>query len=187
MKKINLIVLILLFIVALYSHPHIWIEYTIEPVFSDEGLEGLQLEWIFDDMFSWQIIADYTKDQNFNISEIESKIIKKEAFDYLKESGYFANFYVNGKKKEIKIVTNFYAKGKDELLIYNFFIPWKVKAKKEMTTLKISFFDETIFCDIVPKKNEILIKPNKNISIQHSMLDQITYQLDFMKVNNEID
>lgn len=181
-----MIVLILLFISVLYSHPHIWIEYTIEPVFSDKGLEGLQLEWIFDDMFSWQIITDYTQNQDFNISEDENKTIKKEAFDYLKESGYFTNFYVNGNRKEIRNVTNFHAKGKDELLLYNFFIPWKIEAKKEMTTLKISFFDETIFCDIAPKENGMLIKANKNISIQYSMLDQITYQLNFIKLNNEI-
>ena len=81
MNKIKIIILILLFVVTLYSHPHIWIEYIVEPVFSDTGLEGLQLAWTFDEMFSWQIMMDYTDDYDFNISEAKNKVIEKEAFD----------------------------------------------------------------------------------------------------------
>ena len=182
MKKIRILILVLLFVTTLYSHPHIFIEYIVEPVFSDTGLEGLQLEWTFDEMFSWQIVMDYTDDHDYNISEAENIIIEKEAFSYLQESGYFADFYIDGKKKDIKIVTDFRAEGKDESMIYHFFIPWTIKAKNEVTYLKICFFDETIFCEIVPKKNGIIIKQNSNISIEYSMPDRITYQLNFNKV-----
>lgn len=182
MKKIKIIVLILLSIATLYSHPHIFIEYIVEPVFSDVGLEGLQLEWTFDEMFSWQVVMDYTEDHDYNISEAENIVIEKEAFSYLKESGYFADFYIDGKRKEITTVTDFQAEGKDESIIYHFFIPWKIKAKKEATHLKICFYDKTIFCEIVPKKNGIIIKKNNNISIEYSMPDRITYQLNFNKV-----
>ncbi len=181
MKKIKIIILILLFVAALYSHPHIFIEYIVEPVFSDTGLEGLQIAWTFDEMFSWQIVMDYTDDHDYNISETENKVIEKEAFSYLQESGYFADFYVDEKKKNVTTVMNFRAKGKDESIIYHFFIPWKIKAKKEATHLKICFFDETIFCEVVPKKNGMVIKQNDNISIEYSMPDRITYQLNFNK------
>ena len=182
MKKIKIIILILLYVAAIYSHPHIFIEYLVEPVFSETGLEGLRLEWTFDEMFSWQIVMDYTDDHDYNISEAENKVIEKEAFSYLQESGYFADFYVDGKKKDITTVTDFRVEGKDESIIYHFFIPWKIKAKKEKIHLKICFFDETIFCEVVPKKNGIIIKQNNNISIEYSMPDRITYQLNFNKV-----
>ena len=122
-----------MFVATLSSHPHIFIEYIVEPVFSATGLEGLQLEWTFDEMFSWQIVMDYTDDHDYNISEAENKVIEKEAFSYLQESGYFADFYVDGKKKIVKTVTDFRAEGRDESIIYHFFIPWKIIAKKEAT------------------------------------------------------
>lgn len=181
MKEIKVIIFILFFAATLYSHPHIFIEYIVEPVFSETGLEGLRIEWTFDEMFSWQIVMDYTDDHDYNISEAENKVIEKEAFSYLQESGYFTDFYVDGKKKDIKAVTDFRAEGKDESIIYHFFIPWKIIAKKEATHLKICFFDETIFCEIVPKKNGMIIKQNDNISIEYSMPDRITYQLNFNK------
>jgi len=181
MKKIKMITLILLLAALLYSHPHVWIEYTIQPVFSETGLEGLQLEWTFDEMFSWQIVMDYTDDHDYNISAEENQVIAEEAFGYLAESGYFADFYIDGKKKDVKIVTDFQSEGKDELLIYHFFIPWKINAKKEVTHLKLCFFDESIFCEIVPKKDGMILLQNDNISVEYSMPDRITYQLDFSK------
>lgn len=176
---------ILLFVVSLYSHPHIFIDYVVEPIFSENGLEGLQLAWTFDEMFSWQIVMDYTEDMDFNISEAENKIIEVEAFSYLEVSGYFADFYVNGKKKDVEEVSNFLAEGKDKQLVYHFFIPWKIEAKENPTHLKICFFDETIFCEIVPKKEGMIIKLNNDISIEYYMSDRITYQLNFNKVKNE--
>ncbi len=173
------IICFILFSMQLFSHPHIWIEYAAEVVFSEEGLEGLEIEWTFDEMFSWQIVMDYTEDQDFEISEEENKIIEKEAFAYLADSGYFVDFYVNGKKFEVKKVKNFHAECKGELLIYHFYIPWKVPVKKETTYLKICFFDETIFCEVVPKKNGLKIKKAENISAEYSMPDRITYQLNF--------
>ena len=163
MKKIEIIILILLLTAILYPHPHIFIEYIVEPVFSETGLEGLQLAWTFDEMFSWQIVMDYTDDHDYNISEAENKVIEEEAFNYLQESCYFADFYVDGKKIEITNVTNFRAEGKDESIIYHFFIPWKITAKKEATHLKICFFDETIFCESVPKKDVSIMKQNNHI------------------------
>ncbi len=178
MRKFFIIYFILLSM-QLFSHPHIWIEYATEVVFSEEGLEGLEMEWTFDEMFSWQIVMDYTEDQDFEISEEENIIIENEAFAYLAESGYYADFYVNSKKFEVKKVENFHAEYKGEFLVYHFYIPWKVPVKKEITYLKICFFDETIFCEVVPKKDGLKIKKAKNISTEYSMQDRITYQLNF--------
>ncbi|MCD4796017.1 MAG: DUF1007 family protein [Candidatus Cloacimonetes bacterium] len=173
------IIYFILFSIQLFSHPHVWIEYAAEVIFSEEGLEGLEIEWTFDEMFSWQIVMDYTEDHDFEISEEESKIIENEAFAYLAESGYFADFYVNGKKYEVRKVEKFHAECRGELLVYHFYIPWKVPVKKGTIYLKICFFDETIFCEVVPKKDGFKIKETKNISAEYSMPDRITYQLNF--------
>jgi ABC-type uncharacterized transport system substrate-binding protein len=187
MKKLKIIFWVLSLATLLSSHPHVWIEYRINPVFSDVGLEGLQVEWSFDEMFSWEIMMDYTENQNCNISETENKIIEKEAFNYLSESNYFANFHLNGEKKTITIITDFQAEKKDDILIYHFFIPWKVEATSKMNNLEISFFDETIFCEIIPKKDGMTIIQNDNILIKSSMVNKITYNLNFIKVNNEVE
>jgi len=186
-KKIKIVFSMLFVTLILYSHPHLWIEYNVEPIFSDEAFEGLQVEWSFDEMFSWEIMMDYTENQNCNISETENKIIEKEAFSYLKESNYFAHFCENEKKKDVKVITNFWAECKDNILIYHFFIPWKIEVTKEINNLKISFFDETIFCEIIPKKNSMTIKNNDNIFIQTTMLDKITHALIFTEKNNETE
>lgn len=163
----------------LFAHPHVFVDYALEVVFGNKGMEGLQVTWHFDDMFSWQIVTDYTSDQNFEITAEESKIIENEAFSYLAESGYFADFYINGIKHEIDQIQNFEAECIDEVLIYHFFIPWQVEAKKEMIKLKLGFVDETIFVDLLPQAEGLTVKYAAGIAVEYFQLKSKSYQLNF--------
>ncbi len=179
--KLLTVLCIIIFHEVLIAHPHMFIEYSTNVVMSENGLEGLQMTWYFDDMFSWQVVIDYTEDEDFNISPEENKILEKEAFSYLVESGYFAEFFVDSQQYEVKEVSNFKAECIDETLVYHFFIPWRISAGTKPVHLKICFFDETIFCEIVPRKESFQVNAVDGITTEYSMPDRITYQFNFWK------
>lgn len=181
MKKIIVILCLILLPMLVIAHPHLFIEYQIKPVFSETGLEGIETEWTFDEMFSWQIAFDYTEDQDLHLTEAEQKIIEKEAFIYLQESEYFAEFFCEDERFRVKEVSNFWAEYRGELLVYHYYIPWKVPIKSEPTHLKICFFDDTMFCEIVPKKEGLILEAKEGLITEYMMPDRVTYQLNFWK------
>ena len=48
----------------LYAHPHIFIENTLYLHFNGKGLAGIELKWIFDEIFSSMIISDCDSNKN---------------------------------------------------------------------------------------------------------------------------
>ena len=75
MKKTLLTFLTLLLFLSsnICSHPHVFIEGKASFSFNKEGLANINVEWIFDSMFSTMILTDYdeNKDNKFNVDEIK--------------------------------------------------------------------------------------------------------------------
>jgi len=127
-------------------------------VFNAEKLEGIFIEWTFDDMFSETIISEYDKDRSRSFSVKETANLKKNAFDYVAESRYFIDLRINGKVKTVTKVENFIAKIKKNRLIYRFYVPLNIKAVKKEAVVNFSVFDETFYIAFDVKKPEV--EPN---------------------------
>ena len=138
-------------------------------VFNSEKLQGIFVQWTFDDMFSATIIDEYDKDKSGSFDTKETAVVKKNAFDYVAESKYFIDMKINGKAQVIKKVSRFTAKIKNNRLIYRFFVPLDLKVQKKETILNFSVFDETFYIDFDVKKPEV----ESHMAVNHSvkMLD----------------
>jgi len=148
--KICYMAMMLMFSVPanVYSHPHIFIENTVSIVFNEEGMAGVKVKWVFDEMFSNTIIVDCDRNSDGKLSSEEVKAVEKGYFLNLKEHQYFSRIEIDGKAFQVKYVKDFNAAIQDNKIIYSFFIPCHVKAFAKLKKIIISMYDETYYSDI---------------------------------------
>ncbi len=145
MRKLLPVIIILLLLNNCYAHPHMFITPSVEVVFDNDGIAGFKQQWIFDDMFSSSIIADYDKNRDGKLSLPEIKVIEKEAFSYTSEQNYFTKLAVNKKNIVINKVTDFNAWIDKGLLVYSFFVPYKIPVSKQNSKIVVAVYDFTYY------------------------------------------
>lgn len=133
------------------AHPHSFIDYTAEVCFDDRGIQGISTTWYFDEMFS-SFVESYDEDQNKVFSATETKILKQEAFDNLKEYNYFARIYLDGKPMKVTIIKDFYPFFHGNSIAYRFFIPLENGPRTQ--ELVFMFFDPTYYIHVEACKKQ---------------------------------
>lgn len=166
-------VLIILIIFSLFitenkttAHPHVFIEYWTNIVFEKGKLKGIWVNWYFDEFFSAMVIRQNDKNKNKKFEKNEVKIVKKRAFDNLKNFKYFTYLNINRKLKTPKWINTFNAKIRQNRLIYSFFVPLNVKIKSSKQKLRIKYQDPTIYVAFSPHKNPIRVKKTTKVKVQ---------------------
>ncbi len=146
-----------------HAHPHVFIEYWTDVIFKNGKLAGLQVHWLFDEFFSAMIIRANDTNRNKRFEPREVKVLKKRAFDNLRNYKYFSYLKLNGIHKFTRWVTIFNAKITRNRLIYSFYIPLNVSIKSTTQKLRIEYLDPTVYVAFAPRKNPIIIKKMTNV------------------------
>ncbi len=167
---VGLQVFILLFpAFTLMSHPHVFLYSTVKVVFDEKGLAGVQVNWVFDEMFSSMIILDFDKNgnQRFELSEIES--VKKGAFENLREVDYLMHIKIDGKPFKVKYVTDFSAEITTGKMAYRFFVPCHVQAKESFKEVTLSIYDVTFYSSVFLEKNPVTYENRQFYEVEHTI------------------
>lgn len=127
-----------------FAHPHIFIDtkVTVEK-------EKIIISWIFDEMTSSVIIADYDKNKNKTLEQNEVDFMEKDHFKPLATYNFFSAFVENTKESKIKTYTAFGAFIEKGKLHYQFEIP-KPKSK----IYEIHFYDPEMYVAMIVNKKE---------------------------------
>jgi ABC-type uncharacterized transport system substrate-binding protein len=150
-------------------------ENSVTFLLNGSGLEGVELKWSFDEMFSSMIIADYDGDMNGTFEPAEVKAIKEGAFSNLSNFNYFLLIKYDKKNFPIKTVKDFKAEIVNNKLIYIFTVPFPIPATVEYKEFKIGVFDNTYYCEISFRETDaIQIKGNAAIKHEYALLDDKT-------------
>ena len=155
---------------SLSAHPHMWIDYQVQPTISGDFLEWIQVEWVFDEFFSSSLIVDMymNKDRTFQADEVA--YIRDNAFSHLIGSDYFADFRINGKEMQILEARRFNTRIQSGRVVYEFSIPVDIRLG-EITNMPSRCFEgKNIFRNLLKffvlteptglKKIVVLIKSN---------------------------
>ena len=155
---------------SLFAHPHVFIDNTITIVFDQNGLVGIKVKWVFDEMFSSMLIHDYDKngDGVFGPDEIEK--IKNGAFSNLKNFHYFTYIKINGEKFKVEYVKNFSSYLDSKRIVYNFFVPCHVSATSLFKEIKLSVYDNTYYTDI-------MLSNQNPVNFENASLFEYTYKI----------
>ncbi len=154
------------------AHPHVFIDNAITIVFNQEELAGIEVNWLFDEMFSSMIIHDYDENKNgvFDLAEIEA--IKNGAFSNLGKFNYFTRIKINGEPFIVQLVEKFSVFMQDNCVVYNFFIPCKLKTEICYKEIKISIYDDSYYVDILElDKDVIQFKGDSFVEYEYELRD----------------
>ena len=139
---------------SVYAHPHIFLDASAKFVFDKEGLKGVRLKWIFDEMYGNDIMFAYDEDENKVLDKEEVKKIEKESFSNLKNFHYFTYLRKPGGKSDVRKVTDFTARFSKGRVVFEFFIPFEVKASTKYTHIEFANYDDTYYTDVAFVKNK---------------------------------
>ncbi|SDZ77958.1 ABC-type uncharacterized transport system, substrate-binding protein [Desulfuromusa kysingii] len=138
------------------AHPHVFVDNHMAFDFDAKGIAGIEVMWVFDDMFSAGILLDYDDGDGF-LSAQEIRAIKAEAFDNLKEYGFFFRIQIDGNLFPVKFITDFTAAVRGGALVYRFTVPCHVSAAATPKVIDVLVEDETNFVSIMTKKSAISV------------------------------
>lgn len=164
MKKYIFLLLLLIPVISAGAHPHMWVDSYIKIVTSEEGIEGFELQWVFDNMFTAMMLNDFDLDGNKIINTEENEAVRQGGFVNLKKYGYFTHIWLNGTEQTITVIEDFTSfVTADGKLAYRFFVPMNLNPSYR-DTLEMGVFDQTYYADYTyGKEVPILIEgPGKN-------------------------
>ena len=122
----------------LAAHPHVFIDGLLAPKVSPDGqyLQGIEVRWIFDQLYSSQMIFDFDSNRNGEIDREEERQIYDQAFSHLKEQHYFLYIREQGRRKRninLGTASNFHSTIENGQMIYQFYVPFAGDSTKGVT------------------------------------------------------
>lgn len=151
-----------------FAHPHVWVDYLVAVHFNQDGLVGFQHRWLFDDMFSSQIMEMFDADSDGSFSDDEVEAVRQGAFAYLEEYDYFIMVKVDGQDAVAPEIRDFHARIDGHQVIYEFFTPLSAPAAEQATTVQLLVADMEYFVDMAFVSGGLSISGGEQLSVFHS-------------------
>jgi len=151
------------------GHPHVFVYTGITIDFDDKGMAGMQVRWVFDEMFSSMTVDEFDQNHNGRFEPPESAALKQGAFSNLSKFNYFTHIKIDDKVFNVKYVKDFKPEIINNKLVYNFFIPCHVSAIQNYKTIKIAVYDETFYTSMFLIKNGVSYTNNETYDVAHSI------------------
>ena len=138
--------------VAAAAHPHVFIDNRVTFLFADNKIVGFRENWLFDDVFSDQLLQDYDADGNGQFSKAESDKIGTETLPNLAQFHYFTYIWVAGKVLPKITPKDFHASAKDKLVSFDFMVSLPQPVSPGDIALEIN--DREYFVEVLLAKDQ---------------------------------
>jgi len=148
-----------------HAHPHVWVDYFVDVRFNQTGLTGFQHRWLFDEMFSSQVMEMFDADNDGFFSDEEVEDVRQGAFAYLEEYDYFIMVKVGGRDVAVREVRDFHARIDGHQVIYEFFTPLAVPALAQPTTVHLLVADMEYFVDMAFVSDGLSIQGGEHMKV----------------------
>ncbi len=154
---------------VLLCHPHMFIDTEMEIRLRNDELEGVEITWHFDPMFTAAICTDFDINGNGEFSHAETSEVFSNAFSNLESSDYFTFLSINGQTLSPTRIEEFSVFLQGGALVYRFFCPFNIRVTQG--EFRIAIYDSTYYCDI-------LYKEGTPISISGPGSSSAAYQIE---------
>ncbi len=130
------------------AHAHVFIQDTVDVVFTGKQVTALKLRWAFDEIFSDGMFNDFetNSDRSFDAAEVDG--IRKVSVPSMKEFGYFTHVWVNGELKQDFADVALDVTNVGNIVIYEWSLTLSEPANPSRDKVEISIFDDSYFCDV---------------------------------------
>ena len=144
MKKLLILLIIITApVLSIYAHPHVNVNSYAHFYFDKSGLMGMYVQWVFDPLYSSQILYECDLDSNGEFSGEELAEVEDYYFSQLDQYNYYLDLAVNKRKVPLPEPVNFNAQvdHDDEVVIFTFYLPLKQEFAPGGTRLMVDFAD----------------------------------------------
>ena len=184
------ILLICLNIIALsslpvYAHPHVFIDYKMTVIFSDDTFKSVKMDWNMDDMTSTNFVEEFDTNKNGNLEANEINAMKSTTFNNLKKSDYFTSINIDDKKISIPKIKDFKITYSDNLLKYSFIMDFNLKATNKLKKVQIDLIDKTNFVAFSPIDQRVGFKKSEKIAYINIEPKSVEDQIVLFKFNEK--
>jgi ABC-type uncharacterized transport system substrate-binding protein len=149
------------------AHPHVFIDNRVTFLFDGSRLIGFRENWLFDEVFSDQLLQDFDADGNGQFSKAESDKVAAETLPNLAQFRYFTYAWVAGKDLGKIAPTDFRASARNKLVTFDFLVklPRPVDPRHEDFALEIN--DREYYVEVLlAKGTPIAFEGMRGISCQ---------------------
>jgi ABC-type uncharacterized transport system substrate-binding protein len=154
------------------AHPHVWTEMNTNLAFNGEGqIEGLAIEWTFDDLYAQDALGPFTQADDGSYSEADLEALTRENIESLADYEYFTLMRLDGQKLAIAKVNPKHAQNvwKDGRLSLLLFVPLERPLDPRSGTFTVKVFDPEYYVAIDYRESEpfqITGSPPKGCSVR---------------------
>ena len=132
---------------TVYAHPHMFIDTKLEVRLSGDCLDGLEITWYFDPMFTASIVNDWDSNGNGSFSPSEVDLIFENAFSNLADFDYFTYISSGSTTLSPSAVEDFTVFMDGQTLVYRFYVPFDMPVCDGC--FSVAIYDHTYYCDIL--------------------------------------
>ncbi len=154
--------------VSARAHPHMFIDTRLEVRLSGDCLDGLEITWYFDPMFTASIMNDWDSNGNGSFSSSEIDRIYENAFSNLADFDYFTYISTGSTTLSPSVVEDFTVYMEGQILAYRFFVPVDMQVCDGC--FSVAIYDHTYYCDI-------LYSPDSPIVLTGPGSDDASFQI----------
>jgi ABC-type uncharacterized transport system substrate-binding protein len=131
------------------SHPHVWIIATATLVFEDGRITKIRHQWLFDEIFSANIIHDFDRNKDGRFDAKETREIEANAFGNLGEYDFFTHMAVAGATVPFKKARDFSIERRRDRVLYHFTLDLPAPVDPLKQGVQLAVFDETYFVEVL--------------------------------------
>ena len=124
-----------------------FIDTKLEVRLSGDRLDGLEITWYFDPMFTASIVNDWDVNGNGSFSPSEIDLIYENAFSNLADFDYFTYISTGSTTLSPSVVEDFAVYMEGQTLVYRFFVPVDLQVCDGC--FSVAIYDHTYYCDIL--------------------------------------
>ena len=156
----------------LSAHPHAFVTTHFKVIFDDNGVKGIRVNWVFDEMYSSMTGPEFDLDGDGTFDEKESEQLILLGNESLPDLNYYTHIEVDGKPHHVQEVENFSITYENGILEYEFFVPCRILGGSKKHQLKISPYDVDLFLAmLLPEIGAVLLENDDSFDVELSIAE----------------
>jgi ABC-type uncharacterized transport system substrate-binding protein len=146
------VILGLLLPVAAYAHPHVFIDNRVTFLFEGGKIVGFRENWLFDEIFSDQLLQDFDSDHDGSLSAAESDKLGAETLPNLAHFRYFTYVWIGGRDTGRLAPQDFHASASKKLVTFDFMV--KLPKPADPQDIAVEINDREYYVEVLLTKDQ---------------------------------
>jgi len=131
------------------AHPHVFIDNKVTFVFDAGKVTALRLHWVFDDIFSDDLLNQFDADGDGTFDKLESRAVGEGTLPNLKLFHYFTYIWVDGKQLDEIAPADFVASADDKRIVtFEMKVPLPQPVDPRTQAVATEIYDREFYVEI---------------------------------------